>query len=124
MDNIGKRIERLRKERKLTQQQLANATGITRGNISSYESGRFYPSITTTIALARFFNVSIDWLLTGKEKDTLNEEQKKLLDVYSRLDEGDKKQVYDYCLFLLYKKLGYPDNFLCHKMSNNGNYKD
>ncbi|HHW01912.1 MAG TPA: helix-turn-helix transcriptional regulator [Thermoanaerobacterales bacterium] len=111
MENIGERILKLRKEKKLTQQELADATGVTRGNISSYESGRFCPSISSVIALAEFFNVSTDWLLTGKERSKLSEEQKKLLEVYTQLDENDKKQVYDYCLFLLYKKLGFPDNF-------------
>jgi len=109
MNSIGKRIENLRKKKKLTQQQLADAIEIARGNISSYESGRFHPSIESAIALAKFFNVSTDWLLTGEE-NTMPEEQKKLLDVYSQLDEGDKKQVFDYCLFLLYKKLGFPDS--------------
>ena len=65
---IGERIRFLRQViRKITQQELADATGISRGNLSNYEKDRFKPASDAILAIANYFNVSTDWLLTGKE---------------------------------------------------------
>lgn len=65
---IGERIRFLRQViHKVTQQELADATGISRGNLSNYEKDRFKPASDAILAIANYFNVSTDWLLTGKE---------------------------------------------------------
>lgn len=65
---IGERIRFLRQViHKVTQQELADATGISRGNLSNYEKDRFKPASDAILAIASYFNVSTDWLLTGKE---------------------------------------------------------
>lgn len=65
---IGERIRFLRQViRKITQQELADATGISRGNLSNYEKDRFKPASDAILAISNYFNVSTDWLLTGKE---------------------------------------------------------
>lgn len=65
---IGERIRFLRQTiRKVTQQELANATGLSRGNLSNYEKDRFKPASDAILAIANYFDVSTDWLLTGKE---------------------------------------------------------
>jgi transcriptional regulator with XRE-family HTH domain len=67
MNTIGQRIKQLRNNFNLSQQEIADRTGISRGNISNYEKDRVAPASETIITLARFFQVSADWLLTGTE---------------------------------------------------------
>lgn len=60
---IGKNIRRLRKERGLTQEQLAEAVGVTVGAVSKWESGVSSPDIGMLPELADFFEISVDVLL-------------------------------------------------------------
>lgn len=53
------------KSKKLTQQELMKKLSFN--NLSRYETNERKPSIDVLIALSGFFNVSIDWILTGKE---------------------------------------------------------
>ncbi len=63
---IGKIIQALRKERNLTQEQLAKFIGVSTPAVSKWESGNSYPDIELLPLLADFFNVSIDKLLNYK----------------------------------------------------------
>ncbi|MDT3427836.1 transcriptional regulator with XRE-family HTH domain [Paenibacillus forsythiae] len=67
METIGQRLKYLRETLKLSQQHVADKTGISRGNISNYEKDRVSPAADTLIAFCSFFAVSADWLLTGQE---------------------------------------------------------
>lgn len=60
---IGKRISALRNERGLTQQAVAEGIGISRATYAHYEIDRREPDNTTLRKLARFFDVSADYLL-------------------------------------------------------------
>lgn len=53
-------IESIRKQRKISQQELADALEVTRQTISSLENGRYNPSITLAFKIAKFFNTSIE----------------------------------------------------------------
>jgi transcriptional regulator with XRE-family HTH domain len=57
------RIAQLRKERAMTQQQLADALLLTRGRINNYEQGTREPDYEILCKLAIFFNVTSDYLL-------------------------------------------------------------
>jgi transcriptional regulator with XRE-family HTH domain len=61
--NISQNIRTLRKGCKLTQEQLAEALGVTVGAVSKWESGMSVPDISTIIGLAEFFDTSVDVLL-------------------------------------------------------------
>ncbi|MBQ9467891.1 MAG: helix-turn-helix domain-containing protein [Clostridia bacterium] len=60
---IGKKIKQMRRERDLTQEELAAHLGISFQSISKWERGDGYPDITMLPALANYFKVSIDELL-------------------------------------------------------------
>ena len=68
MKNIAFQLKELRIEKKLTQQQLADAIGIKRYNISDWEQGRTEPDISNIILLSKYFDVTTDYLL-GLEED-------------------------------------------------------
>ena len=56
----------LRQENKLSQPQLAEELGVSKGMISFWENGKYEPTASNIIAVAKFFNVSIDDLLLIK----------------------------------------------------------
>ena len=64
---LGEKLQELRKQRGLTQEELAAALFVSRTAISKWESGRGYPSIDSLRAISRFFSVSIDNLLSTDE---------------------------------------------------------
>ena len=61
--NISENIRTMRKGCKLTQEQLAEALGVTVGAVSKWESAMSVPDISTIIGLAEFFDTSVDVLL-------------------------------------------------------------
>ena len=65
--NIGKFIKKYRKERKLTQAELAAKIGTSRPNIWSWESDRTEPSINDCERLAQFFGVKITDIIGDTE---------------------------------------------------------
>lgn len=71
------KLQELRKQKGLTQEELAQQLYVSRTAISKWESGRGYPSIESLKAIAKFFSVSIDGLLSGDEVLTLAEEDQR-----------------------------------------------
>lgn len=53
-------IEKIRKERMIKQEELANALKVSRQTISSLENGRYNPSIELAFKISRFFNLKIE----------------------------------------------------------------
>lgn len=68
------KIQELRKRKGLTQEELAAALYVSRTAVSKWESGRGYPNIDSLKAIAKFFSVTIDELLSGDELLTIAEE--------------------------------------------------
>ena len=71
---FNEKIQELRKQKGLTQEELAELLFVSRTAISKWESGRGYPNIDSLKAIAKFFDVSIDELLSGDELLTIAEE--------------------------------------------------
>ncbi|OXS69873.1 helix-turn-helix domain-containing protein [Priestia filamentosa] len=61
------RLTSLRKKRNVTQQRVADFLGITRPAYTAYEQGKRQPDYETLQKIAKYFDVSIDYLLTGNE---------------------------------------------------------
>lgn len=68
------KLQQLRKRKGLTQEELAESLYVSRTAVSKWESGRGYPNIDSLKALAAFFGVTIDELLSGDELLTIAEE--------------------------------------------------
>ena len=71
------KLQELRKQKGLTQEELAQALFVSRTAVSKWESGRGYPNIDSLKALAACFSVTVDQLLSGDEMLTVAEEEKK-----------------------------------------------
>ena len=67
------KLQELRKQKKLTQEELAQALFVSRTAVSKWESGRGYPNIDSLKAIAKYFGVSVDVLLSGEELLTIAE---------------------------------------------------
>lgn len=65
---VGMRIKQRRNELHLTQDEVAEALGITRQTISNWENGRSYPDIERVIRLSEIYQLSLDELLKGDVK--------------------------------------------------------
>lgn len=63
--NFGERLKQLRIEKNLTQKQLAAKTGTSERGLQNYEMGIRNPAYDVLIALADYFDVSLDFL-TGR----------------------------------------------------------
>ena len=74
---LNEKLQELRKKKGLTQEELAELLYVSRAAVSKWESGRGYPSIDSLKALAAFFSVTIDELLSGDEVLTIAEEDQK-----------------------------------------------
>lgn len=60
-------LKQIRREKNLTQQKVALDLNITREALSYYESGKREPSFQLLIQMSKYFGVSIDYLITGKD---------------------------------------------------------
>ena len=66
------RIKELRKERKLSQEELATAVGTTRQTITSIEVGKYTASLPLAYKIARYFGLSIEDVFDFSEMDEEN----------------------------------------------------
>lgn len=65
--DIGTRLKHLRLERNVTQKKIALGIGVSPVSIQRFEYGTVRPSLDTLIALADFFDVSLDYLVGRSE---------------------------------------------------------
>ena len=70
---FNSKLQELRKQKGMTQQQLADALFVSRTAVSKWESGRGYPSIDSLRAISLVFDVTLDELLSGEQLLTLAE---------------------------------------------------
>ena len=74
---FNEKLQTLRKQKGITQEELAKALFVSRTAISKWESGKGYPNLDSLKAIAQFFSVIIDELLSSNELLTLAEEKTK-----------------------------------------------
>ena len=74
---FNEKLQELRKQKGLTQEELAEQLYVSRTAISKWESGRGYPNIESLKAIAKFFSVTVDELLSSGEVLTIAEEDNK-----------------------------------------------
>jgi Helix-turn-helix. len=100
-ETIGKRISNLRKEKGITQEDLAERLGVTPQAVSKWENDISYPDITLLPRLAEILGVTVDELLSGennKKTRILPENQRKNIDdmlfkINVNSADGDKIRV-------------------------------
>lgn len=121
MATLQERIRELRKTSGLTQQELGRVLGVAKNTISQYETGTNAPNDDIKIALANYFNVSMDYLMgktdrPGFDSKTppvlatkINADSITMLHTYADLSPTNKKRVEDYVLMLSQWEKAYLD---------------
>ena len=74
---FSEKLQELRKNKELTQEELAEALFVSRTAVSKWESGRGYPNIDSLKEISKFFSVSIDDLLSGEKILSIAEKENK-----------------------------------------------
>lgn len=106
---IGENLKRLRRERELTQEEVAAHLGISFQSISKWERGDGYPDITMLPSLANYFAVSVDELL-GMSEIAMNEKYDEINRLWA---ENNKKNLHQENVLLMRKSLRlFPNNAL------------
>nr|WP_084178174.1 helix-turn-helix transcriptional regulator [Clostridium sulfidigenes] len=93
--NFKENLKKLRKEKNISQEQLAEKLNISRQAISKWESGKAYPDIDNLILLRDIFNVSLDELMVNEKTDkgkSINQEEDVSSDNKDSYDEEDEDE--------------------------------
>lgn len=88
------RLTALRQDKRISQNELAKKTGLTRQAISLYETGKREPNLAVINRLADFFNVSVDYLL-GRTDDPHNAEKKVIKEKTADLNDDETIFTYE-----------------------------
>ena len=81
---FNEKLQELRKQKGLTQEELAEFLYVSRTAVSKWESGRGYPNIDSLKAISEFFAISLDELLSGDAILTIAEKENKQKEMHTR----------------------------------------
>lgn len=101
MDTTSNRLKQVMEELDINQSELVRRTGINKGALSSYISGRYIPKQRAIYALASALDVSEPWLMgydvpknrVEDSNTSLSPNEKNLLDIYRVLDDKGQHTV-------------------------------
>jgi len=85
-------LKELRKEKNLTQEQLAEIFNISSRSVSRWETGTNLPDLSLLIELADFYEVDIREIIDGERKNTMMKETKETLTKVAEYAEQDKQR--------------------------------
>lgn len=107
--SIYNRIEILIKTKGMTKKAFCEKLSISTGNLGDWRRGKSTPSTNKLIEIAAYFDVSLDWLLTGRERSAMPEHIEELPAAYM-LQSGiellpeEKRFIQEYIAFTQYRK--------------------
>jgi transcriptional regulator with XRE-family HTH domain len=96
------RLKELREQQRLNQEGLALKINVSQSTISAYEIGERTPDLETLIAIAKFFNISLDYLVGLSnvkqmiQSSDLSEDELDHLHTYRQLSDMDREKVKAY----------------------------
>ena len=97
MDQIktGAFLKELRREKGITQEQLAEELGVSGRTISRWETGNNMPDISLLVEIAEYFDVSIPEIIKGeREREDMKEEVKEVAETMSDYATTEKENIY------------------------------
>lgn len=100
---IGERLLLLRQEADLTQDELAAILKINKHSISSYERGRSEPSDEIKIAIAQYFNVSVDYLLGVTDLPSALRQRERVVRLPVGFPESAIPELMNYIGYIMHK---------------------
>lgn len=100
---IGERLLDLRKDAGLTQDELAAILKINKHSISSYEREKSEPPDAIKIEIAKYFGVSVDYLLGLTDEPSPHSSQRGFFRLPPQFPEQARASLYDYAEYLKHK---------------------
>ena len=97
---VGERLRLLRKKRKVSQEALADAIGVRKSTVSQYETNINDPSDPVKIGIAKYFNVSIDYLMGLTDIETTFYDEARFWEIPETMTEEGKSLVRDFIEFV------------------------
>ncbi|MBR1821255.1 MAG: helix-turn-helix transcriptional regulator [Clostridia bacterium] len=98
---IGARLLALREDADLSQSQLGEILNISKHAISSYEREKSEPPDATKIAIAKYFNVSVDYLLGLTDIPALSDQQYPIIRLPKNFPKAKIPELKRYAKFLM-----------------------
>ena len=95
---FGETLRQLRKDRKISQAELAEFIGVSKVTISAYEVGRILPKSSSIYKMAKLFDVNVDVLLTKVNNDAKESSQRTVSSSRERVLRIDEMMHYFNCL--------------------------
>lgn len=96
METPGERIQAARKQSGISQDKLAEITGVTRQTVTNWETGRTEPPLRTLVIIAKECGVTIDWIATGELPEMaegVSIDEAALLRYYRRASDKIKPEI-------------------------------
>lgn len=122
---LGNYLKNLRKEKKLSQDELSTILGVKRQTYSTYETGRIFPPTDILVSIAKFYDVSFDEFIKSSDENAPKfsaasllyssksfERESQLLSLFRNIELRDQEDVLD---FLKLKAHQYRNNINPHE---------
>lgn len=87
---IGAFLKQCRKEKNLTQEQLAEKFGVSSRTVSRWETGSNMPDLSILVELADYYDMDLKELLDGERSQPMNQEMRETLDKVADYEEWVK----------------------------------
>jgi len=100
---MGDRLRMLRKAKGITQKELADILNIEKSNISLYESGKSDPPDNIKAAIARYFNISLDYMLGVIDERLEYYDEKTFLKLPRNISDGERQFINEYIEFIAFR---------------------
>lgn len=99
---IGESIKNLRKNKNLTQKELASALNIGQASICEWEQNKYEPTLSAIIELSKFFNCTIEELVglsNLQNSSNLTKKEEKLLKSFALLNTDEQDKIIEDCIY-------------------------
>lgn len=90
---IGQRIREVRTDKKLTQEYLAEATGVNVSHVSNIENCKVKVSLTLLVGICNALDTTVDYILGNEYHAPTSTIEKELMNIAKDLDESKKEQL-------------------------------
>ncbi len=102
---LGNRLKDLRVKKNVTQDDMAELLNIKRQTYSAYERGVSFPDVNALLKMAKFFGVSVDYLLENETKtadgQSLDADKLEYIRLVEAMTEDERKKLIDYAELLM-----------------------
>ena len=96
--SLGLRLKQAREKKKMSQKEVSKLIGVSISSLSGYETEYRDPDTDTLTELSKIYDVSVEWLLTGKVSK-LSENESKILEELKNMDESVKLEILKFIRF-------------------------